>query len=51
MLKIIIADNSVLMREGFKALMQSTYSVSINEVTEKAGLLSALKNISLKFWL
>jgi DNA-binding NarL/FixJ family response regulator len=43
MLNIIVADNSVLMREGFKALMQGTYSVSINEVTEKANLLSSLK--------
>jgi DNA-binding NarL/FixJ family response regulator len=43
MLNIIVADNSVLMREGFKALMQSIYSVNINEVTEKANLLSALK--------
>jgi DNA-binding NarL/FixJ family response regulator len=43
MLTILVADNSVLMREGFKALMQSAYSVNINEVTEKANLLSALK--------
>ena len=43
MLNIIVADNSVLMREGFKALMQSTYSVNINEVTEKPNLLSSLK--------
>lgn len=43
MLTIIVADNSVLMREGFKALMQSMYSVSMNEVTEKANLLSSLK--------
>jgi len=43
MLTIIVADNSVLMREGLKALMQSNYSVKMNEVTEKANLLSALK--------
>ena len=43
MLTIIVADNSVLMREGFKALMQGTYTVNINEVTEKSNLLSALK--------
>jgi DNA-binding NarL/FixJ family response regulator len=43
MLTILVADTSVLMREGFKALMQSTYIVSINEVTEKDNLLSALK--------
>jgi DNA-binding NarL/FixJ family response regulator len=43
MLTIIVADNSVLMREGFKALMQSSYSVKMNEVTEKTNLLSALK--------
>ncbi|MEO8759298.1 MAG: response regulator transcription factor [Bacteroidia bacterium] len=43
MLTIIVADNSVLTREGFKAVMQGSYSVNINEVTEKANLLSALK--------
>ena len=43
MLTIVVADNSVLTREGFKAVMQGTYSVSINEVTEKAKLLSSLK--------
>jgi DNA-binding NarL/FixJ family response regulator len=42
-MNIIVADNSVLMREGFKALMQANYSVNISEVTEKSGLLSALK--------
>jgi len=42
-MNIVVADNSVLMREGFKALMQASYSVNINEVTEKNGLLSALK--------
>ena len=43
MLTIIVADNSVLMREGFKALMLGTYTVTINEVTEKTKLLSSLK--------
>lgn len=43
MLNIVIADNSVLTREGFKALVQGTYSVSISEVTEKTNLLSSLK--------
>lgn len=43
MLTIVVADNSVLMREGFKALMQNNYTVSINEVTEKKDLLTALK--------
>jgi DNA-binding NarL/FixJ family response regulator len=42
-MNIVVADNSVLMREGFKALMQASYSVTINEVTEKNSLLSALK--------
>ncbi|HXD92179.1 MAG TPA: response regulator transcription factor [Bacteroidia bacterium] len=42
-MNIIVADNSVLMREGFKALMQASYSVNISEVTEKSSLLSALK--------
>src|ERR1700756_309778 len=40
---IVVADNSVLMREGFKALTQANYKVSITEVTEKSSLLSALK--------
>ncbi len=43
MLTIIVADNSVLTREGFKAVMQGSYSVKLNEVTEKSNLLSALK--------
>lgn len=42
-MNIVVADNSVLMREGFKALVQANYSVTISEVTEKNGLLSALK--------
>ncbi|HEX7415156.1 MAG TPA: response regulator transcription factor [Bacteroidia bacterium] len=43
MITITVADSSVLMREGFKALMQTHFSVSLHEVTEKANLLSALK--------
>ena len=43
MLAILVADNSVLMREGFKALVQSTYNATISEVTKKKSLLTALK--------
>ena len=42
MLNIIVADTSVLMREGFKALVQSTYNATISEVTEKKNLFTAL---------
>ena len=43
MFSILVADNSVLMREGFKSLVQRSFQVELNEVSEKSELLAALK--------
>ena len=43
MIRILVADNSVLVREGLKSLLRDMPVFSIEEVTENSGLLSAIK--------
>ncbi len=43
MIKILVADNSVLVREGFKSLLRDMPAFSIEEVAENNGLIGALK--------
>lgn len=43
MLTIVVADNSVLMREGFKALVPVKHKTRLSEASDKEGLFSALK--------
>ncbi len=43
MIKILVADNSVLVREGLKSLLRDMPIFSIEEVAENKGLINALK--------
>ncbi|HWY37642.1 MAG TPA: response regulator transcription factor, partial [Bacteroidia bacterium] len=43
MTRILVADNSVLVREGLKSLLRDIPVFSIEEVAEHAGLLNAIK--------
>src|ERR1700751_4559316 len=43
MIRILVADNSVLVREGLKSLLRDMPVFSIEEVAENAGLLNAIK--------
>jgi len=43
MIKILVADNSILVREGLKSLLRDMPVFSIEEVAENNGLIIALK--------
>jgi DNA-binding NarL/FixJ family response regulator len=43
MIRILVADNSVLVREGLKSLLRDMPVFSIEEVAENSGLLNAIK--------
>lgn len=43
MIRILVADNSILVREGLKSLLRDMPVFSIEEVAENAGLLNAIK--------
>ncbi len=43
MIRILVADDSVLVREGLKSLLRDMPIFSIEEVAENAGLLNAIK--------
>ena len=43
MIRILVADNSVLVREGLKSLLRDMPVFSIEEVAESTGLLNAIK--------
>lgn len=43
MVRLLVADNSVLVREGLKALLNHTYHFTIDEVADAASLLPSVK--------